>query len=283
MNSQLRAITIEVGDLPPMPVVAVKVMKLLQDPATDAELLARTIGADAAVSARILKIANSSFYSMSRQIRSLENAIVILGEKTLKSVVLAASLKGVNKSYGLLEKMLWEDSIGCAIGARLLAMKTPGVDPEEAFLAGLFRHLGKVVMNNKHPQEYLEIVQAGYNSGARVSDLEREHFPYTHAQVGAAVLEKWNFAPSLVMAVLHHSDLDFDPGEDMTAYHLAAIVNISGALCRMLGIGQRAPDESLKPEETPGAYALGMDRVRCDAIREEMREVFEANQEFFAS
>ncbi len=283
MDSQLRAMINEIGDLPPMPVVAVKVMKLLQEPTTDADLLARTISADAAVSAQILKIANSSFYSMSRQIKSLENAIVILGEKTLKSVLLAASLKGVNKRYGLLEKMFWEDSIGCAIGSRLIASKIPGIDAEEAFLAGLFRHLGKVVMNNWKPQDYLEVVQASYKKSGRISELEREHFPFTHAQVGAAVLEKWYFDPSLVSAVLHHSDLSIEPGDDMTAYHLAAIVNISGALCRILGIGQRSPDQELAPERTEGAYALGMDRVRCDEILAEMQSVFEANQEFFAS
>ena len=69
-----------------------------------------------------------------------------MGEKTLKSLVLASSLKGINKSFGLMEKMLWEDSLGCAIGARVTALRFKSAEPEEAFLAGLFRHIGKMVL-----------------------------------------------------------------------------------------------------------------------------------------
>jgi HD-like signal output (HDOD) protein len=164
MSTDFQTVVNSVGDLPPMPAVAVKVIELLQDPNASAGRLARTIAHDPALSARVLKIANSSFYSMKRQVRTLESAIVVMGEKTLRSLVLAASLKGMNKSFGLLEKMLWEDSIGCAIGARILAQRMEKVDTEEAFVAGLFRHLGKVVLNYSHPQEFQSLMQTVYKN-----------------------------------------------------------------------------------------------------------------------
>ena len=147
MSDDFKTVVRTIGDLPPMPAVAMKVLQQLQDPNISTSALAETIANDPAVSARVLKIANSAFYSMKRQVKTLEHALVVVGEKTLRSLVLAASLEVMNKQVGLLEKMLWEDSLGCAIGSRLVARRFKTVDPEEAFLGGLFRHLGKIVMN----------------------------------------------------------------------------------------------------------------------------------------
>ncbi len=82
----------------------------------------------------------------------------------------------MNKSYGLLEKLLWEDSIGCAVGCRILARRFNTADPEEAFLAGLFRHLGKIVMNYSDPDSYRSLAEAAYEEGLSTSELEGRFF-----------------------------------------------------------------------------------------------------------
>jgi HD-like signal output (HDOD) protein len=246
--------------------------------------LGETISSDAAVSARMLKVANSAFYSMKRQIKTLEHAIAIVGERTLRSLVLAASLEGMNKSYGLLEKMLWEDSIGCAIGCRILARKFSSADPEEAFLAGLFRHLGKIVMNYSNPDSYRALAEMAYSEGVSTSELEGRFFPYAHAVVGAAVLDKWNFSRSLVMSTLHHEDLlisvdEEDNGEALL--ELTATVNLAGKICTRLGIGHREPDEELDLLKTPGARALDLDDEDVESALLEVEEVFTENRDFF--
>jgi len=147
MSTDFQSVVRSIRDLPPMPTVAIKVFELLGDENVKYEKLGEVISTDSAVSARLLKVSNSAFYSMNRQIKTLSHAIAIIGERTLRSLILAASLEGMNKSYGLLEKLLWEDAIGCAVGCRILAQRFKTADPEEAFLAGLFRHLGKIVMN----------------------------------------------------------------------------------------------------------------------------------------
>ena len=117
MSTDFKNVVESIRDLPPMPAVAVKVLELLGDPDVNYTKLAQTISSDPAVSARLLKVANSAFYSMKRQIKTMDHAIAIIGERTLRSLVLAASLEGMNKSYGLLEKLLWEDAMGCAATA----------------------------------------------------------------------------------------------------------------------------------------------------------------------
>ncbi|WP_321370967.1 HDOD domain-containing protein [uncultured Desulfuromusa sp.] len=284
MSSDFKTVVGSIRDLPPMPVVAVKVLELLNDPNVNYEKLGAAISSDPAVSARMLKVANSAFYSMKRQIKTLEHAIAIVGERTLRSLVLAASLEGMNKSYGLLEKMLWEDSMGCAIGCRILARKFSSADPEEAFLAGLFRHLGKIVMNYSDPDAYRSLVEMAYSENISTTELEGRFFPYAHAVVGAAVLDKWNFSRFMVMSTLHHEDLqisldDEENGEDLL--RLTATVNLAGHICRKLGIGQRQPDEELSLQNCPGAKALNLDEEEVQLALVDVEQIFTENRDYF--
>ncbi len=288
MPTDFQAVVRSIDDLPPMPVVATKVLELLGDSNVSYKKVAQAISSDPAVSARLIKVANSSFYSMKRQIKTLDHAIAIVGEKNLLSLVLAASLKGMNKSYGLLEKLLWEDAIGCAIGSRILANKFSSCDPEEAFLAGLFRHLGKIVMKFTDPESYRSLVDAAYSDGVSTSELEGHFFPYAHEVVGAAVLDKWNFSRTLVLAVLHHEHLGIgeysekDSELDVQAVtSLTATVNLAGKICLKLGFGQREPDENLKVSDCLGARALNLEERQVDSAVSEIAEVFNENRDFF--
>lgn len=284
MSTDFQSVIRTIADLPPMPAVATKVLTLLGDPNVNYQQLGQVISSDPAVSARLLKVANSSFYSMRRQIKTLDQAISIVGERTLRSLVLAASLEGLNKSYGLLEKMLWEDSIGCAVGCRSLARKFAAADPEEAFLAGLFRHLGKVVMNYTDGESYRSLIESVYAGDGTYAELEGRYFPYAHAVVGAAVLEKWKFSRVLVMTTLHHDDLQVaheDEEDGDSLYRLTAIVNLSDCICRRLGIGQREADESVDVAGCLGAVALGLDEEQIQQALEDVELVFSENRESF--
>lgn len=286
MSVDFQSVVRSISDLPPMPAVAAKVMELLGDPNVNYAKLGEVVSSDPAVSARLLKVANSAFYSMSREIKTLDHAIAVVGERTLRSLVLAASLEGMNKSYGLLEKMLWEDSIGCAIGCRVLARKFSSADPEEAFLAGLFRHLGKVIMNYNDGESYRALVEAVYSGEGTYTSLEGNYFPYAHAVVGAAVLDNWNFSRSLVMTTLHHNDLTIpveEEGDDSnrSLYRLTATVNLADCICAKLGIGYREPNEDIDVVACRGAKALELDEDEVLEAIEEVDQVFSDNRDFF--
>ncbi|ORJ62532.1 HDOD domain-containing protein [Geothermobacter hydrogeniphilus] len=282
MGTDLQAVVNAIGDLPPMPVVAVKVLDLLQKPTTTADKLAETISSDQAVSARVLKIANSSFYSLRRQVTTLEHAIVIMGEKTLKSLVLASSLKGINKSFGLMEKMLWEDSLGCAIGSRMTALWFKSADPEEAFLAGLFRHIGKMMLNNVDAESFRRVLEGVYNGEGSEDELEAQYFPFGHAVVGEAVLDKWNFSADMTEVTRYHDNIDqIDAVEEPERYRLAATVNLADAMCRKLGIGRREPEPDLELSLTPGGRALKVEPDQAEQLLEEFRAFFEKERDTF--
>ncbi len=271
----------EVGDLPPMPIVAVKVLELLQDPDTSIKQLAATISLDAAVSARMLKIANSSMYGVSRQITTLQNALVLLGERTVRSLVLASSMSSVNKSYGLLEKMLWEESVGCALASRYLSTKLNVSNPDEAFLAGLFSNLGKIIRNNNEPERYRELVEAVYNGAGDYSTLELEVFSVPYTTVGAAVLHSWKIAPLLVDSVCCQNQLD--EAENTEVADLSAVVNLASNLCFKLGIGHRESNEEYDLGQTQSAEKLMITPTVLEVIPEEFQDVFDENRDSFMS
>ncbi len=283
MATDFQTVVRSIGDLPPMPAVATKVLTMLQSPETNFSQLGEAIASDPAVSARLLKVANSAFFSLKRQVKTLDHAIAIVGERTLRSLVLAASLESMNKSYGLLEKMLWEDAIGCAVGARFLARRFNTADPEEAFLAGLFRHLGKIIMNYSDPESYRSLAAAVYAGDGSFNEVEGRFFPYAHAVVGAAVLNKWNFSDDLIQCTLHHEDMNIEVDDNEVQFRLAATVCLADRICARLGIGAREPDETIEVVATRGAEALVLDKGQIDKAIEEIEEIFTENRDNFLS
>lgn len=281
MFNDYQTIVKHLGDLPPMPAVAIKVLELLKNPFCSAKLLAKAISHDAAVSGRILRIANSPIYGRQKRVTTLEGAIVVLGENTLKTLVLETSLRGINKSFGRLERMLWEDSIGCAIGSRILARHLRIGDPEEIFIAGLFRHIGKIVMSNHNKETYQRVLDEAHQAQTGLIDVERAFFAFSHEMVGAAVLDNWNLSTAIIQCALHHHDLKLPADMPQDVYPQVAIINVAGWLCRRLGIGCDAPNPDLDPATSPGARLLQISAVQLAELEEELHAVFQRERDFF--
>ncbi len=282
MTEKLQDIDYDIDKLPPMPLIATRMVELISSSRSSAEELAKVVSGDPAISARVLKIANSSFYSMARQVKTLSTAIVILGERTLRNLVMAASIRGMHGKFGDMEQRLWEDSMTCALGSRFLARSLRVGDPEEAFIAGLFRHIGRTVLNNQDPDTYRDLVTQHQRCGAEMLALEKAKFEINHAELGAAVLHHWQLSDTIATVALRHHDKDLATIEDSEARNLTAIANIASEFPLMLGIfGPYKDDVDL--EDLPGAKLLGLDADRLEELFEEFSEVFEENRDDFLS
>jgi len=205
----------------------------------------------------------------------------MLGLKTVKSLVLAASVKSINKRFGLMEKLLLDDAIGSALAARAIARATGGIDPEEAFLAGLLRHIGKIAMNNLEPEKYSTVMQAAYNDEGTLAALERKYFNYSHSAIGAAILEKWNFAPQLVAATLFHAESSVPCQIDAEISRMIAVIGMADSICRKLGIGRRQAEEN-HPITDSRAQELSLDGARVEELLEEVNKAFGETREMFS-
>ena len=270
------------SDLPTIPVVATKVMQLIESECATAEELAKIVASDPAVAARVLKISNSSFYGCQRQIQTLSHAIVVLGFATLKSLVVAASVKQVYQPYGLTEQMLWEHSFGAGLASRIIAKETRLVSEEEAFLGGLFHDIGKIIMNTMNKQQFQDVMQRCYNNRITFEEAERQVYSYTHSEVGGLVIKKWNFPDMLMNAVLSHHTFEFVEDEDPYQISLTCVVGLADMFCHKAGIGMREPNDELDLLQTVPARRLNLNEPRMEALLERFMEAYEKDKSFFS-
>ncbi|MBT1072126.1 HDOD domain-containing protein [Pelotalea chapellei] len=282
MNLELEDLIMNTGDLPTIPVVATKVLQLIEQEGASAEELAKVVASDPAVAARVLKISNSSFYGCQRQIQTLSHAIMMLGYNTLKSLVIAASVKQVYKPYGLTEQMLWEHSFGAGLAARIIAGKTRLIHEEEAFLGGLFHDIGKIVMDTMDNRQFQTIMQICYNNDVSFLEAEQQVYQYNHADVGAMVIKKWNFPIMLMKAVAEHHHFRFDEDEDPYQIKLTCVVGLSNLFCHKCGIGVREPDESLVLHTTTPARLLNLDEKTLSDLLKTFAAAYELDRGVFS-
>ena len=281
MNEELKELIINANDLPAIPMVATKVLQLIENESTTANDLAKAISSDPAVAARVLKISNSVFFGCTRQINTLPHAIMMLGYNTLKSVVMTASIKQVYKTYGLTEKMLWEHSFGAGLAARVIARTTRLVNDDEAFLGGLFHDIGKTVMNNADSTQFQALMQTCYNEGISFLAAERQMYPYSHADVGALVIEKWNFPEMLTRTVSEHHRYRFEENEDPYLTTLTCIVGLADIFCHKLGLGQREPETELVLHQSTPARMLDLGEEQLNVMLSSFEKAYAEDNSFF--
>jgi putative nucleotidyltransferase with HDIG domain len=283
MDAELQRAVSVVGDLPSIPVVANKVMAAVGDPATSADDLRIILETDPALSARVLKVANSSLYAFRREVETLRHAVTLLGFRTVEALVLAASLRDVFKNFGLSEKLLWEHStLAGVVSGRLASYGPIDVERDLAFTAGLLHDLGKIALSNVYRQRYNTVMLRTYNDGVSFVEAERDEFGFDHAVLGAHVADKWRLPPQLVAAIrFHHHHPDEYPDGPPEQARLIALTTITTRACTKLGLGRRGAAESIELEATPAWQALSLGPDDVDPILEIVSEEAKQAQGLF--
>jgi putative nucleotidyltransferase with HDIG domain len=251
-------------EIPAVPMVAMKVLRLINDPNTDIGVLQDAIMADQALAARVLRVANSAYFGARRNIDTISAAIIMMGFQSIKNLVLAASTREVYRNFCLLEQKLWEHSIGVSLAASLLAREVGGINAEEATVAGLLHDIGKVIMNNSHHERFSVLTEMVYNDRVPFFQREKDVFGFGHAEVGGLMAAKWGFPEGLCDVIRrHHFDhyedlMDLDPA----IRTLCTITTLADALCVRLGVGYRGPmtDLVLRDAECRDILKISDDR-----------------------
>ena len=155
-NLLLEKITMTVGELPASPAIVSAVMGITTNLNANIEELGKVLAADPALTAKVLKLSNSSFYGRSKSVSSLREAILILGFYTLRSMVIATSTYSLYKKKGndKSEQKLWDHSLACAMACRLVGTRIRHPQIEEIFIAGLLHDIGKMALGQKLADVY---------------------------------------------------------------------------------------------------------------------------------
>jgi len=274
IGEDLKRLILSTCDIPSVPHVALKVIRLIDNPNTRLDDLQKAIMADQALTSRVLKIANSAFYGLRHNVETVSEAVAIIGFNTLKSIVLAAATREVYKKFGIIEQKLWEHSLGVSIAASVIARRTGRVKTEEAAIAGLLHDVGKVLMDNSQPERFSLLMERVYSDRVTFSSLEREYFGFGHGEAGCILAEKWGFPLLLCDVIRDHHNCELNSGEDPYRDDLCRVISLADTLCVRLGVGYRGPMQDLDLGENEKVRNLFIKPEKYKEMEEEFKRLY---------
>jgi putative nucleotidyltransferase with HDIG domain len=249
--ARLRAEIVNARDVPTIPVLLLRILRVVDGERASAKDLVDLMQRDQALAGRVLRLANSGFFACTREVATLSRAVMLLGFSTVKNLALGIKIMETMMARGGPGvAALWEHSALVGAAARLIAQRTRATDPEEVFTAGLLHDIGKVILRIRFTAVYDRMV--GIGGEAPLVVRERDAFGVDHAQAGAWLGEAWSLPPSIVEAAAAHHDAVV-PGAPLT---VPVIVNLANRLVHWTDVEQGV----LAPEAEAvlgGASGLG--------------------------
>jgi HD-like signal output (HDOD) protein len=193
----------EIAALPIRPGIGMRIIRVLDDPRSSARDLGRLIEADPALSAQVIRLANTAFYGVSGQIGSAWRAVTVLGHATVRALAASAAFGLLAEQGDTLPPEFWPHSTLSAAAATVIAREAL-VSPEDAFSAGLLLDLGQALMYRRAREQYASVVTKCEGHDVSLVTAEREEFGVSHADIGSYALASVKFPRSLVDAVRDH-------------------------------------------------------------------------------
>lgn len=271
-------IVAKVGNLPSLPAVAARINAEIENEALSAKLLGTILSQDASLAARVLRLSNSAFYGMPRQIVSIEKAVMVLGFDTVKNLALSVSIfsffkTGVSPTINVMG--LWNHSLGVAVSARTLMRRINPKLAEQAFLFGVIHDIGKIVLINHCLKDMEEVVRLIGAGGLSQEEAENQVFGFTHQKIGALLIREWKFPDSMITGVKHHQDLPPEvKGYDQDTGHLVQTLCVANQLAKALALGISTNPHR---ESVPSVLweQLGVDRQDLPGLSAMIREDYQ--------
>lgn len=238
MDDRLAALVAATPELAAMPATSARLLALLEDPDVAVDELVGVIEKDPSLTANVLKLCNSSYYGLGREVGSVRQALVRLGNRTVVTVAFASSMGRLLQvpvsAYRLPRGQLWRHALATGLlAARLAPAGAGGPDPNRLFTAGILHDIGKLLLD-RPLREGLEALPPGLDD-AQLVLAERDLLGFDHAEAGAAVAEAWNFPADLVAAIAGHH-------RPAPAGSLTAVVRAANLLAAAHGHAAGAPE-----------------------------------------
>lgn len=208
-NSKIHS---QIESFPSLPITATKVLSVTSNPESSADDLMRVILPDQIMCSVILKVANSAFFGIPREVASIERAIVVLGYEEIRNIVIGKAVLGslpklpreTREALG----PFWEHAFTCGLAAKIIGEHLK-ISPGELFVAGLIHDIGKIVMLLAFPNEYPLLRDISKPSNGHCTTEERASFGMSHDEAGLRLARKWLLPEQLMMPVgFHHSPQD---------------------------------------------------------------------------
>ncbi|GGZ06759.1 HDOD domain-containing protein [Pseudoduganella plicata] len=262
-----------VRDLPSLPGIVAELLATMEQEDIDTHALAARITQDQALTAKTLRLANSSFYGLQSKVTSIAQAVSVLGFHAIRTLVTACSVTAsfAPRPGGQFDfPAFWRHAIASAVCARVLARHLR-VNVETAFTAGLLHDLGTLVLVTRLPDEYTQVVAWQREHDCTAATAEQALFGTDHAAVGAALAAHWKFPQQIQAAVAgHHTVL---PDDDLAPADLTTVVQAANVLAHALDLG--GPENDQAPPLSLAVWrAFALDEAAWDGVFSEAEQLY---------
>ncbi|MGK5087629.1 HDOD domain-containing protein [Bdellovibrionota bacterium FG-2] len=266
-QSEYSALLEKLQDIPTLPVVAMCVNELINDPSSSSSDIAMVLKKDQVLTAKILRLVNSSYYAIPGGVTDVQRALAFLGFNTLAQLVLGLSVFSVFPDIELEDFPMmdfWRHALATAVGAEMLAKRIKHPKPEEAFTCGLLHDIGKLVLHKIDPERLQGIIKETLKRECSFVEVEKEFELPGHSFLGEVIASKWGLPQVIRLAIrYHHFDVSKMDSVLASAKPVIHMVRLANALCVKNKIGKSGdfsagditPDMlaplKIKPEEIP--------------------------------
>lgn len=263
-----------IEEIATLPDVLARIIAVVQDESTTALDLADEIVKDQALAMRVLRVVNSSFYGFPRSIRSIPEAVVILGFNEIERLALTISvinMFGRNAAQVRALHNLWRHSLACSLAAGSLEQQFRRAHPEiaGAHLAGLLHDIGKAVIAQYFHDEMARVVHLVETVGCSAYEAEYEVFGgITHCEVGAWIAERWHLPVEFVDSIGGHHRPAEVPGDPI----LPHATHLADTLVNMMGIGALNDQPQAMPPHPETLERLPLDESLMSRIQERLEK-----------
>lgn len=248
--------------LPALPAVVTELLTSFDNEDVDIAALTRRIACDQALAARLLRVANSSFYGLQTRVSTINEALVVLGFRAVRSMVIAMGVSGAFRAgqcHGFEVQPHIRHGIGVGLAARALALETRH-NPEIAFTGGILHDIGKLVLASCFAAQYSRALAYREQHDCLLVVAERDVLGMDHAEVGGLLADAWHFPPALRAALADHHG----PAA-ATAASPADLIHVADAIAHGLGLAE-STGEMVMPVDQTAWQRLGVDAEKIARV-----------------
>lgn len=259
-----------VRDLPSLPAVVAELLSSMEQDDIDTHVLAAKITLDQSLTAKTLRLANSSFYGMQSKVTTIQQAISVLGFHSIRTLVTACSVTASfapDRASKFDLQGFWRHSVATAVCAKVLAPHLR-LNPDTAFTAGLLHDLGTLVLATRYPEQYRDMAAYQRQHDCYLIDAERAVFGFDHAAVGSALAAHWKFPLKIQEAVAGHH---LPPTAAGPTFALA--VYLANTIAH--GLDLSGQEDDLAPAMSAESWrALALSDAACLAVFGETEQMY---------
>lgn len=256
-------------DLLSIPDTLIKILDAVSSDDTSSDQIANIILKDPSLTAKVLKMANSSYYCRTSSIKTVHQGIRVMGANAIKCIALSVSVfTPPRKDAALREETLrffYFHCIGVGLLARKISQEMGHKNPEEAFVAGLLHDIGKLYILNAHPEPYTRVALLE-EAGEDILDAERKVFDIDHAELGSVIANRWRLPEELQRVIRSHHQLQQESRDDV----LLSVVKLANILARNIQTPNLKAIERNALHVSELATKLGLNREFLDGLAFEL-------------